>query len=175
MVPFNAQTLLLNLQTCIVHVDFQEKGITEISLHYQLSSQKSIFHFKDSLPRHLMAGPKKRLCMFSYFHVFRLFERAHKNKGKNRRKLKNEQGTECDLVASEGIILFRVCLLFCFDMQSYPEGIPVKRNLFLVCTWTLASLFAFCDIPTMSTLVMHRSNSVCRPLDLALNFELPSI
>ena len=43
----------------------------------------------------------------------------------------------------EGITLFRVCPLFCFDMQSYPEGIPFKRNLFLICTWMLASLFAF--------------------------------
>ena len=81
--------------------------------------------------------------MFFYFHVFRLFERAHKNKGKNRRKLKNEQGTECDLVASEGITLFRVCPLFCFDMQSYPEGIPFKKNLFLVLHMDAGLSFCF--------------------------------
>ena len=143
MVPFNAQTLLLNLQTCIVHVDFQEKGITEISLHYQLSSQKSIFHFKDSLPRHLMAGHKNVYACFPISMSLGSLKERTKIKVRIDENSRMNKAPNVTLLLLKGSHCFGCALCFALICNPVLRVFPLRETSSSFCTWMLAFLFAF--------------------------------
>ena len=151
---------------------FSEKGYYRRLIYYQLLFRGISLLLQGFPATPSNGGTQKRLWRFSRLHVIRLLEEAHKNKGKNRRKL-TPNVTLLFLNVSH---CFGCALHFVLPCNPILRVSPSRKGplpRFIHGCWPL--YLPFRSKSTMSTPCHASVELGMQASNLALNFELPSI